>query len=183
MVHTMFSWVSLISLGPVLLTWVHFNPTMDMKSHVQLSLGWNYLSMPKHPWYHSKFAPHLMMVVLSMRGFKLIHKNIVRQTAHTIVSWPNPKQWLTIHTSDLMKYTFSQSWQANRVSWRHTAPYIEWKIIARIVSILDTHSAAYIMLACYLIIMLQGTQATIYKVGTMICEYLYISLLCKVVRG
>ena len=23
-----------------------------------------------------------------------IHKNIVRHTAHTIVSWPNPKQWL-----------------------------------------------------------------------------------------
>ena len=30
------------------------------------------------------------------------HKNIVRHTAHTIVSWPIPKQWLTIHTSDLM---------------------------------------------------------------------------------
>ena len=42
-----------------------------------------------------------------------------------------------------IKYTFSQSWQANWVSWRHTPPYIEWKIIARIVSILDTHSAAY----------------------------------------
>ena len=41
-----------------------------------------------------------------------------------------------------IKYTFSQPWQANWVSWRHTAPYIEWKIIARIVSILDTHSAA-----------------------------------------
>ena len=31
-----------------------------------------------------------------------IHKNIVRYTAHTIVSWPNPKQWLMIHTSGLM---------------------------------------------------------------------------------
>ena len=30
------------------------------------------------------------------------HKNIVRHTAHTIVSWPNPKQWLMIHTSGLM---------------------------------------------------------------------------------
>ena len=29
-------------------------------------------------------------------------KNIVRHTAHTIVSWPNPKQWLMIHTSGLM---------------------------------------------------------------------------------
>ena len=31
-----------------------------------------------------------------------IDKNIVRHTAHTIVSWPNPKQWLMIHTSGLM---------------------------------------------------------------------------------
>ena len=31
-----------------------------------------------------------------------IHKNIVRHTAHTIVSWPNPKQWLMINTSGLM---------------------------------------------------------------------------------
>ena len=30
------------------------------------------------------------------------YKNIVRHTAHTIVSWPNPKQWLMIHTSGLM---------------------------------------------------------------------------------
>ena len=30
------------------------------------------------------------------------NKNIVRHTAHTIVSWPNPKQWLMIHTSGLM---------------------------------------------------------------------------------
>ena len=32
----------------------------------------------------------------------MYNKNIVRHTAHTIVSWPNPKQWLMIHTSDLM---------------------------------------------------------------------------------
>ena len=31
------------------------------------------------------------------------HKNIERHTAHTIVSWPNPKQqWVIVHTSDLM---------------------------------------------------------------------------------
>ena len=32
----------------------------------------------------------------------LNQKNIVRHTTHTIVSWPNPKQWLMIHTSGLM---------------------------------------------------------------------------------
>ena len=30
------------------------------------------------------------------------HKNIERHTAHTIVSWPNTKQWIIVHTSDLM---------------------------------------------------------------------------------
>ena len=29
-------------------------------------------------------------------------KNIDRHTAHNIVSWPNPKQWVIVHTSDLM---------------------------------------------------------------------------------
>ena len=29
-------------------------------------------------------------------------KNTERHTAHTIVSWPNPKQWVIVHTSDLM---------------------------------------------------------------------------------
>ena len=30
------------------------------------------------------------------------YKNIERHTAHTIVSWPSPKQWVIVHTSDLM---------------------------------------------------------------------------------
>ena len=29
-------------------------------------------------------------------------KNIERHTVHTIVSWPNPKQWVIVHTSDMM---------------------------------------------------------------------------------
>ena len=29
-------------------------------------------------------------------------KNIERHTAHTIVLLPNPKQWMIVHTSDLM---------------------------------------------------------------------------------
>ena len=31
-----------------------------------------------------------------------LHKNIERHTAHTIVSWPNPKQWVIVNTSDLI---------------------------------------------------------------------------------
>ena len=34
--------------------------------------------------------------------FIYVHKNIERHTAHTIVSWPNPTQWVVVHTSDLM---------------------------------------------------------------------------------
>ena len=30
------------------------------------------------------------------------HKNLERHIAHTIISWPNPKQWVIVHTSDLM---------------------------------------------------------------------------------
>ena len=30
------------------------------------------------------------------------HKNIERHTAHTIVPLPNPKQWVIVHTTDLM---------------------------------------------------------------------------------
>ena len=30
------------------------------------------------------------------------YKNIERHTVRTIVSWPNPKQWVIVHTSDLM---------------------------------------------------------------------------------
>ena len=33
---------------------------------------------------------------------KWLKKNIKRHTANTIVSWPNPKQWIIVHTSDLM---------------------------------------------------------------------------------
>ena len=30
------------------------------------------------------------------------YKHIERHTAHTIVSWPNPEQWVMVHTSDFM---------------------------------------------------------------------------------
>ena len=49
----------------------------------------------------------------------LIFKNTKTHTAHTIVSWPNPKQWVIVHTSDLMMiirqriYISSQSSQGN----------------------------------------------------------------------
>ena len=57
-----------------------------------------------------------------------------RHTAHTIVSWPNPKQWVIIHASDLMMiirqriyihiYIYSLNHQEKWVNWKHTAPHI-----------------------------------------------------------
>ena len=55
-------------------------------------------------------------------------KYIERHTADTIVSWPNPKQWVIVHTSDLMMirqsiYILSiitREW----VNWKHTASHI-----------------------------------------------------------
>ena len=32
----------------------------------------------------------------------MVYKNIVRHSAHNIVSRPNPKQWLVTHTFDVM---------------------------------------------------------------------------------
>ena len=57
------------------------------------------------------------------------YKNIERHTADTIVSWPNPKQWIIVHTSDLImvirqSYIFSQSSQEKWGNWIHTAPHI-----------------------------------------------------------
>ena len=61
-------------------------------------------------------------------------KKIVIHRAHSIVSWPNPKQWVIVHTFDLMMiirqsiyiytYIFSQSSQGEWVNWKHTAPHI-----------------------------------------------------------
>ena len=50
-------------------------------------------------------------------------KNIKRHTAHTIVSWPNPKQWILVHTSDLMMIIrqsniLSQPSRGNWVNWK-----------------------------------------------------------------
>ena len=72
------------------------------------------------------------------------HKNIERHTVATTVPWPNPKQWVIVHTSDLMTiirqvYIFSQSSQEKWVNWKHTAPHIVYWITERICLILLTH--------------------------------------------
>ena len=54
-----------------------------------------------------------------------------------------------------IKYTFSRSSLENWESGRDTAPYIEQKIIERIVLILETDSAAYIWLSILVVQSLQ----------------------------
>ena len=38
--------------GPLLLTWINFNPNMNTKSHTQSSVGLNHLSITKLQWLH-----------------------------------------------------------------------------------------------------------------------------------
>ena len=49
---------------------------------------------------------------------QIYHKNIERHTAHTIVPWPNPKQWIIVHTSDLMMI-IRQSF--TRILWKKSS--------------------------------------------------------------
>ena len=34
-------------VGPIVLTWIEFNPSMDKLSYVQQNVEWNYLFIPK----------------------------------------------------------------------------------------------------------------------------------------
>ena len=47
-------------------------------------------------WYYQYETDSKTVNILSLT------KYIERHTAHTIVSWPSPKQWVIVHTSDLM---------------------------------------------------------------------------------
>ena len=61
-----------------------------------------------------------------------IQKHIERHTTYTIVSWPNPKQWVIVHTSDLMMII-------------RQSIYI-LSIITREMGKLKTHSPTYCMM-------------------------------------
>ena len=43
-----------------------------------------------------------LQLTLPITILEYCNKNTERHTAHTIVSWPNPKQWVIVHTSYLM---------------------------------------------------------------------------------
>ena len=61
-------------LGPLLLTWINFNHSMDKLSHAQWSVEWNYLSISKLQQYNEvwewirNFLPHFVMGVMLTKG-------------------------------------------------------------------------------------------------------------------
>ena len=57
------------------------------------------------------------------------HKTTKRHTVHTNVSWPNPKQWVIVHTSDLVVIKRQSTYILSIITrkWvnsKHTAPRI-----------------------------------------------------------
>ena len=82
------------------------------------------------------------------------NKNIERHTAHTIVSWPYPKQWKIVHTSNLIMIIrqsvyFLSHHKGNGYTEPPPPPYnIQW-ITEKIRLILLTHSTKQIWQAFY----------------------------------
>ena len=79
-------------------------------------------------WWYCILLSVGLCIVYSYSIFCFICKNTKRHTAHTIVSWPNPKQWVIVHTSNLMMkkrqsiYILSiitKKW----VNWKHSLTY------------------------------------------------------------
>ena len=71
----------------------------------RIKFEWNLLSRSTQHWFGWYNRRHTSM--WNNDGLLYWHtlssnKNIDRHTAHTIVSWHNPKQWVIVHTSDLM---------------------------------------------------------------------------------
>ena len=109
----------------------HFNGNWD-RSSPKSQLGWSVL--PNLPLHCGKFASAIACYLLILTDCS--NKNIEKHTAHTIVSWPNPKQWVIVHTSDLMmiiRQTYVpsnpyryQAWSACSRPWGHVAKCYGW---------------------------------------------------------
>ena len=71
--HTIYAKACHCRLGPLLLTWINFNPSMDKCSHAQEIVRWNYLSIHKLEVISSNTLHGYNC--LSMLELKLIHVN------------------------------------------------------------------------------------------------------------
>ena len=81
---------------------------------------WQYSLCQWHIWHYTWTAnwhacmKRWMLYCMSIQLISDVHrlqrltlpfwslKNIEKHTAHTIISWPNPKQWVIVHTSNLV---------------------------------------------------------------------------------
>ena len=108
-------------------------------------------------FYKTNWKQILVMSVLGCPMGNMpvsIHKNTERHIAHTIVSWPNPKQWAIVHTSDLMMMI-------------RQSIYI-LSIITREMGKLKTHSSTYfIMDNCKIMPYLTHTLDKIHLTGIL----------------
>ena len=137
--------------------WVNNGETGDLRRHrahygvIVMKLAWVGCWMDSGPTGELKC--HDVAVIKYDVHIKYNGKNIERHTAHTIVSWPNPKQWAIVHfrfdDDNKTKYIFSQSSQGRWLNWKHTAPYIVKWITERICLISLTHSTKYIWQTFY----------------------------------
>ena len=67
--------------------------TLPLTPYIPWALWWD---------YGVEWCQRLSQSPIRLHLFVFFHNNIERHTAHTIVSWPNSKQWVIVHTYDLM---------------------------------------------------------------------------------
>ena len=95
----------------------------------------------------------------SSHFFKWSNKNIERHTAHTVVSWPNSKEWLIIHTSDLMMII-------------RQSIYI-LSIITRGMGKLKTHSPTYCIIDNWEYTLYLNDVFSVYPISLVMIERIY----------
>ena len=109
--------------------WVKFPQCISLNISCLFCLGsvhvCKHLDMLRDQSYKGQFCYELMIHYHSKQD----DKNIKKHTAHTIVSWPNTKQWVNssyfrFDDDNKTKHIFSPSSQGRWVNWKHTAPYI-----------------------------------------------------------
>ena len=115
-------------------------------------------------WDLHRVTMHTLMNAINyIMRLQLKNKNIGRHTTHTIDSWPNPKEWVTVHASNLMMI-------------KRPHIYI-LSIITREMGELKTHSPThYIMDNWESMLNLTHTLDKIYLTGILSVQCLQISL-------
>ena len=88
---------------------VHMLLLLDNKGNPIAPLTVSFLGVSTNNWWS-----------LSTKGVSMSwchYKNIERRTAHTIVSWPNPKQWQMVHTSNYANPVYGIATICHQVRW------------------------------------------------------------------